>query len=136
MAMSRKEKTISSSSYSDGEKRYWAIGFGEWVELREAVEKPELITSKVSRDTVKIISVPQWKTRYENGISIGEYISGYKHIKIPKTTKFTVSIYEGGKICASFSHSKFRRVVCSSLRRNGIMEISATNAQILMMNCD
>ena len=134
--MSRKEKTISSSSSSDSKKRYWAIGFGQWVELRENVEKPKLITSKVSRNTVKLIHIPQWKTRYENGISIGEYISGWKYIKTPVTTKFTVNIYEGGKICVSFSHSKFRRVVCSSLRRNGIMEISATNARILMMNCD
>jgi len=106
--------------------KYYAVSFGEWIELRQAVKPPKEMITEVKRGTVK------------EKVSTGEiYINklGYhqyrmKTIESPIVLK--VVAHEGGRVICAIRDNRFFGLTRLDIERGQMRELTNEQADKIL----
>ncbi len=97
--------------------KYFAIGFGEWVEIREGTKSPKVSTSEVNRgiQKIKMPTGEQWVDAY------GNMRMKVRTVEVPITIKMVT--YIGGKVLCALSANRFYGFARTIPNKDGMIEI-------------
>src|ERR1035437_1716082 len=106
--------------------KYYAVSFGEWIELRQAMKPPKEMVTEISRGTIK------------EKVSTGEiYINklGYhqyrmKTIERPITLKVTA--HEGGRVICAIRDNRFFSLTRRDIERGQMIALTDIQAQKIL----
>jgi hypothetical protein len=105
---------------ADG-KKYYAIGFGLWVELRSSLQPPKAV-----KTSVKVIGKERYLGYDKNGAS------RFMYKKVPTTISYTV--YEGGKVLGAIQGGVMRALIGNAPAKDSMATLTRTQMERLAGN--
>lgn len=106
--------------------KYYAVSFGEWIELRQAVKPPKEVVTEVSRGTIKE-KVMTGKI-YVDQLGYPKYCM--KTITRPVTLKVTA--HEGGRVICAIRDNRFFGLTRLDIERGQMRELTDAQANKIL----
>lgn len=90
-------------------KRYFAVSYGNWIEIREAVNPPKEVVSEGVVKTRLVGYHDYWNNRYHPGRLV--------------STKIKQTVFKGGKVLKTVKKSLFLKKTGLSVGKNRMAEL-------------
>ena len=106
--------------------KYYAVSFGEWIELRQAMKPPKEMVTEVSRGTVK------------EKVATGEiYINqnGFHQYRMKTVTRpvtLKVIAHEGGRVICAIRDNRFFSLTRRDIERGQMIALTDIQAQKIL----
>ncbi len=110
---------------------FYAVGFGDWVEIREALKSPKAHTTEVDRGFMK--------ERVPNGP--GEYyydtLGRYRYKEPTFTEKMTpvkiqITGFEGGRVRRVINFSKLYKLIKLHVHKDQMVKLTVPQAKVVL----
>ena len=106
--------------------KYYAVSFGEWIELRQAVKPPKEMITEVNRGTVK------------EKVMTGEiYVNqaGYHQHRMKTVTRpiiLKMIAHEGGRVICAIRDNRFFSLTRRDIERGQMIELTDAQADKIL----
>ena len=106
--------------------KYYAISFGEWIELRQAVKPPKEVVTEVNRGTIteKVITGELYLTK------AGYHTYRMKNVTVPVVLKVTA--HEGGRVICTIRDNRFFSLTRLDIERGQMIALTDIQADKIL----